>query len=276
MIGADGIHSSIRDKFAIDNRVNSGQIAYRDVIPTASLGPWPFETQSVAWLAKHKHVLVYPISKNKMLNIVAFVTKKASEVVDVKESWTNECERSEVEDDFKDFEPTVQKIISQMREKPSKWRINDREPLKQWYFLGGKVILLGDAAHAMLPHLGNGAAQSMEDCWVLARALSGYLTGECDSIQGSSPLGSMAKLYQQTRLGRAQRVQTASRAAGDTYEMQTEDMLSLSFEECCPIMAERTRERMKWVWEEDLDQCFEGVWKAMESLPQGDGWGLKP
>ena len=208
-------------------------------------------------MAKHRHFLVFPISQNKQLNIVAFVTKGEDEVADVEESWTSICDRKDVEIDFEGFDENVQEIISLMPEKPSKWRLNDRKTLDLWHYLDGKVMLLGDAAHAMLPHLGAGAGQSLEDGWVLGRALSEYLTSSAKAHFTS--LASTAQLYQDVRLPRAQKTQVTSRAAGNTYEMQTDDMLDKTFDECCPLIAERTRERMKWVWEEDLDAAYEKV-----------------
>ncbi|KAK0855518.1 hypothetical protein LTS02_011060 [Friedmanniomyces endolithicus] len=254
VIGCDGIHSAIRNQFVVDKPVFSGQIAYRGVIPISALSSWPFPSYSVPWLAKHRHLLVFPISRNEQLNIVAFVTKPENEIADVKESWTSICDRQEVFDDFAGFDKTAQEVLSLMPEQPSKWRLNDRQPLDRWHYMNGKVILLGDSAHAMLPHLGAGAGQSMEDGWLLGRALSERLSGSTNSHFAS--LGSTAQLYQTVRLPRAQKTQATSRAAGNTYELQTEDMLDKSFEECIPMIAERTRERMKWVWEEDLDAAY--------------------
>lgn len=127
----------------------SGLIAYRGVIPIKSISQWPFPSYSVCWLAKGRHFLVFPISANKDLNIVAFVTKGKEEIADVKESWTSICDRREVEDDYAGFDKHVQELISLMPEQPSKWRINDRKPLDRWHYFDGKVVLLGDAAHAM-------------------------------------------------------------------------------------------------------------------------------
>ena len=173
----------------------------------------------------------------------------------MKESWTSICDRKDVEHDFAGFDKYVQELIGLMPEKPSKWRLNDRKPLDLWHYLDSKVVLLGDAAHAMLPHLGAGAGQSLEDGWVLGRALSEYLTSSQSPHFAS--LTSAAKLYQTVRLPRAQKTQATSRAAGNTYEMQAEDMLDKTFEECIPMIEHRTRERMKWVWEEDLDAAYE-------------------
>ena len=254
VIGCDGIHSAVRNQFIADKPRNSGQYAYRAVIPIVELPkPWPFPTYSVLWAAKHKHFLVFPISRNTQLNIVAFVTSSEEAAADVEESWTSVCDRSDVEQDYAGFEKTVQTIIGLMPEQPSKWRLNHREPLDRWHYYNGKVMLLGDAAHAMLPHLGAGAGQSIEDGWVLGRAMSEYL----GHAHGMETLEQSAQVYQDVRRPRAQKTQRTSRAAGDTYEMQTEDMVDKSFEDCVPMMAERTKERMKWVWEEDLDDAYD-------------------
>ncbi|KAH9811175.1 FAD binding domain [Teratosphaeria destructans] len=255
VIGCDGIHSAVRSQFVVDDPIFSGQIAYRGVIPTNSIPSWPFKTYRVVWLAKHRHLLVSPITANNNLNIVAFVTKSEREVADVKESWTSTCERKDAIDDFADFDEPAQQVLRLLPEKPSKWKINDRLPLDQWHYMGGKVVMLGDAAHAMLPHLGAGAGQAVEDAWVLGRALQDFLAGAKNEHFAS--LEKTMQLYQDVRLPRAQKVQRTSRLAGDTYEFQAEDMKDKTLEECIPIMAERTRERMKWVWEEDLDAAYE-------------------
>ncbi|KAI7237365.1 hypothetical protein KC330_g3213 [Hortaea werneckii] len=257
LVGCDGIHSKVRNQFIVDKPIFSGQIAYRGVIPIASLNSWPFETYSVAWLAKHRHLLIFPIARNTQLNVVAFVTKAASEVADVKESWTSICNKQDVLSDFDGFDRPAQQVLNLLPDEPSKWKLNDREPLNKWHYMDGKVILLGDAANAMLPHLGAGAGQAMESGWILGRALSEHLSGTTHISFAS--LEKTAQLYQDVRLPRAQKAQRTSRAAGNTYEMQAEDMLDKSYEECIPMMAERTKERMKWVWEENLDAAFERV-----------------
>jgi salicylate hydroxylase len=159
IIAADGIHSSIRAQLAqgIDTPVHySGRIAYRGLLPmTAIAKDWPYESLSVSWLAPNKHFLVFPISNNKTLNVVAFVSKEESQLGDLKESWTSTAPRSDLEAEFAGWDPVVQKVIQAMGPRPSKWKLNDRELLGQWVFMGGKVVLSGDAAHAMLPHQGN-------------------------------------------------------------------------------------------------------------------------
>ena len=90
---------------------------------------------------------------------------------------------------------------------------------------------------------------------MLGRALSEHLSG--NTKRHFASLETTAQLYQDVRLPRAQKTQATSRAAGNTYEMQAPDMLDLSFDECIPLIAKRTADRMKWVWEEDLDAIYE-------------------
>ncbi len=158
IISADGIHSAIRLQLAkgIDTPVHySGRIAYRGLLPMSAIEKdWPYDSFAVSWLAPNKHFLVFPVSQNKTLNVVAFVTKPESELGELQESWTSTAPRSDLEAEFAGWDKTVQKVIRAMGPRPSKWKLNDRELLDQWVFLGGKVVLSGDAAHAMLPHQG--------------------------------------------------------------------------------------------------------------------------
>ncbi|KAK6443147.1 hypothetical protein LTR95_000664 [Oleoguttula sp. CCFEE 5521] len=249
VLASDGIHSVTLHQMlpATPPPPPSSQIAYRAVLPTPDLPFWPYASYSACWISEGRHFLTFPISSNKALNIVAFVTKSPDEIAasGVEESWVSTCSREEVTKDFAGFEQTVQKLIALM---PT-----------GWHFMRGKVALLGDAAHAMLPHLGAGAGQAMEDGWVLGRVVADYLTAS--SSQPPSPdFGSFEKamyLYQAARLPRAQKTQKGSRAAGLNYELIGDGMEGLSFEARLQMMAEGTRTRMKSIWEEDLDETYE-------------------
>ena len=259
MLGCDGIHSTIRRQFHQDDAVYSGKIAYRGVVPTSSLPDnWRFDTYSIIWVSRDKHFLIFPISRDKSLNIVAFVTKSEDEIQDLKESWSSTCQKRELEEDFADCEETVQQIISLMPEQPSKWRINDRDPAGQWTFMGGKVALLGDAAHPMTPHQGAGAGQAVEDGYVLSRALSEFLEAK-DSGRAGANLSRYLELYQKVRSPRAQQVQITSREAGKLYELQTPELKDKPYAECLPLMAESLQERMKWIWSEEIDEAYRKV-----------------
>lgn len=192
------------------------------------------------------------MSQNRSLSVVAYVAKREDEIPDLQESWTSTCERRELERDFSDCDATLQEVIRLMPERPSKWRISDLEPVPQWTFLGGKVVLLGDACHATTPHQGAGAGQAIEDGYILSRALADWLSGG-----RKTPLKDWMGLYQQIRLPRAQKVVETSRQAGALYEFESPDLIDLSYEEAAPMIAERLKTRMKWIWTEDLDAVYD-------------------
>lgn len=157
VIGCDGIHSTIRSEFAIDRPTYSGRIAYRGLLPLAGTdiaASWPYPSWTVSWLAPDKHLLVFPVSQNRLLNVVAFVTKLENEIGGLKESWKSSAPRSDLEHEYEGWTENVQNIIHAMTSTVSKWKLNDRELLSQWCYMDGKVVLSGDAAHAMLPHQG--------------------------------------------------------------------------------------------------------------------------
>ncbi|KEF54067.1 uncharacterized protein A1O9_09862 [Exophiala aquamarina CBS 119918] len=255
VIGCDGIHSAVRAQFTSDSPDYSGRIAYRGLVPISEIEAWwGFETYAVTWLGKNRHFLCFPISQNKVLNIVAFVAEKEENLGDLKESWTAVGKKEEVFEAFSKFEEKVQKLIGLMDDQPSKWLINDRKPLDQWIYLGGKVVLLGDAAHAMTPHQGAGAGQAIEDGYILGRALQDFLR---DSRSSSNSLGSWAQLYQAVRLPRAQKVQRTSRDAVEIYQAQADVMKDLPFDECVPEIHKRVIDRMRWVWTDDVDAEYD-------------------
>ncbi|KAJ5606680.1 hypothetical protein N7510_009461 [Penicillium lagena] len=253
VIACDGIHSTIRSQFAVDRPTYSGRIAYRGTLPFAGTElaeSWPYPSLTVSWLAPDKHFLVFPISKGRLLNVVGFVTKHEDELDGLKESWKSAAPREDLEQEYAGWTPKVQKIIRSMSPVVSKWKLNDRELLSDWCYMDGKVVLSGDAAHAMLPHQGSGAGHAIEDANVLGLAIRDFLRNP------SASLSTYMALYQAVRLPRAQKAQITSRQAGDVYEFQGPDFKGLSFEECIPVAAEKLKDRMAWVWSGDLDKDY--------------------
>lgn len=267
LLGSDGIHSEVRKQFITGAALYSGKIAYRGVVPMDELPDlgtsWPGRSHAVMWLARHKHFLVFPIGRGpaggaRALNMVAFAAKREDEIPDLRESWASTCDRAELAADFADFEPTVRALIRLLPARPSKWCINDHEPVAPWAFWDGKVALLGDACHATTPHQGAGAGQAVEDGYVLARALADWLRGQRGDNQGDgSPLRAWMELYQRIRLPRAQKVVATSRQAAELYEFEQPDVLERSYDEAVPLVAERLHARMNWIWHEDLDSIYE-------------------
>jgi salicylate hydroxylase len=292
VIACDGIHSTIRSQFAVDKPVYSGRIAYRGLVPMSAIASeWPYSTWTLSWLAPNKHFLVFPISKNKQLNVVAFMAKDEENLGGLKESWKASSPRARLEREYEGWTHTVQKIMQAMPPVISEWKINDRDPLSQWHYMDGKVVLSGDAAHAMVPqqgmfapifdfvdagpcigffvpsHIliclcteGSGAGLSIEDANVLGLAVRDYLANP------SAGLSAYMSLYQDTRLPRAQKAQATSRQAAEVYDMKGPDFEGLSFEECLPVVKEKVTSRMAWVWNTDLEADYAAA-KEKSSLP---------
>jgi salicylate hydroxylase len=120
----------------------------------------------------------------------------------MEESWIRECDRSEVIDNYRGWHESLLRLFS-ATEKHYKWALYDRDPLTQW--TKGRVTILGDAAHPMLPYLGQGACQAMEDGCVLAAALA----DAGDDVRAG------LQLYERVRLPRARRVVLTARERGE-------------------------------------------------------------
>ena len=99
-------------------------------------------------------------------------------------------------------------------------------------------------------HVGAGAGQAIEDGYILGRALHDCL-GSRGNVQ------QWANLYQDVRLPRAQKAQRTAREAGNVYEMQAEGLKGVDYDACLPKVRDRLKDRMKWVWSEEIDDAYE-------------------
>ncbi|KAB5578039.1 hypothetical protein GE09DRAFT_538902 [Coniochaeta sp. 2T2.1] len=256
VIGADGIHSAVRRHYVNDNAQYGDMVVYRGLCAIEDIkDTWPVHTYATIWMAPGKHFLTFPICDNQVLNVVGFVSTPLEKVEQAKESWTLAGEKGEVQREFRDFDPAVLSVIEKMDANPLKWILYDREPLDQWSFSGGKVALLGDAAHAMCPHQGAGAGQAMEDGYILGRALHDFF--EARGTKNEHCLATAMQLYQSVRYPRAARVQTTSRQAGDVYELRMAEVAGLSYDDALPVAKSMLEHRMKWIWGDDIDKAYE-------------------
>ena len=165
LIGADGIHSRVRQElFGPDDPAFSGLIAWRGVIPMAALPPHLARPVGTNWVGPGRHVVHYPLRRGELMNFVGIVERADWQV----ESWTAQGTTAELAADFAGWHADVQAMIQAIAT-PYKWALMLRQPLQQWTI--GRVTLLGDACHATLPMLAQGAVQAIEDGFVLGRAL---------------------------------------------------------------------------------------------------------
>lgn len=165
VIAADGIHSELRHKVTPPSRpIFSGSVAYRGVIRHDCVPDWPTASW-LMWLGKGKHFLTFPLRGGKLINYVGFVP--ADE--EMKESWSAPGDPGLLRREFTGWDPRIESLLDQVQA-TFRWALYDRDPLPTWS--QGRLTLLGDAAHPMLPHLGQGANQSIEDGIALATILA--------------------------------------------------------------------------------------------------------
>ncbi len=207
VIAADGIHSVLQPHVVPPSTpVFSGSIAYRGTIPHARAPHWPTDAWEM-WLGDRKHFLVFPLRAGEIINFVGFVPAEG----EMRESWSAPGDPDQLRAEFAGWNDRLTGLLAQV-DQTFRWGLYDREPLARWH--EGRLVLLGDAAHPMLPHLGQGANQSIEDGAALARILR--------DRAGDLP-GALAA-YQALRLERVAEVQRNARKNGMRYDSHYQDL----------------------------------------------------
>ena len=202
VVGADGIHSELRPYVYPPSRpVFHGTISYRGVVPHERIPDWPNDAW-LMWLGKGKHFLTFPVRAGRLINYVGFVP--ADE--EMKELWSAAGDPAVLRREFVGWDPCIATVLEQVQT-TFRWALYDREPLPGWG--KGRLTLLGDAAHPMLPHMGQGANQSIEDGMALATILS-------HADRKSAPIALRA--YERLRRERVAEVQRGSRQNGLRYD----------------------------------------------------------
>lgn len=204
VIAADGMRSALQP-FATEPSPPeySGYRAYRGLVERAALDEWAEETHQV-WMGDGKHFMVFPVRSGTLLNYVGFVPMDE----ETAESWSAVGDRDELAADFAGWDPAIAHLLTKV-ESCFWWGLFDRRPLKSWS--KGRLTLLGDAAHPMLPHLGQGVNQAIEDGVALSILLQG---------RASSEVPNVLQAYEHLRKPRTDMVQTEARKNGMRYDSQ--------------------------------------------------------
>jgi salicylate hydroxylase len=235
VIGADGIHSLVRA--ALTEPVPptySGLCAFRALVPAEQAPGFARRPAQTLWLGPGHHLVHYPISAGRYVNLVAFAP--AGDYTT--ESWTATGTVAVLLAEFAGWDG---RLISLLRaaQTPGRWALLDRAPLTRW--TSGTTTLLGDAAHPMFPFFGQGAAQAMEDAAALARCL----------VAAPADPAAALRRYEALRIPRTTRLQEVSHARAhvnhlpDGPEQQARDA---SFKETDPLAASA------WIYAHDADQ----------------------
>lgn len=193
IVGADGIHSTVRQRlFGPDRPSFTGVIAWRGIVPMERLPRHLHRMVGTNWIGPGAHVVHYPLRSGRLMNFVGALERADWKV----ESWSARGDPRDLAADFAGWHDDVQALIRGI-DAPHKWALMVRAPLERW--TAGRATLLGDAAHSMLPFLAQGAVMAIEDGFILARCLKEY------GIDG-------LKNYEQARLERTRRAVEGSAA----------------------------------------------------------------
>jgi salicylate hydroxylase len=203
VIAADGLRSIVRDTlFDPDPPTFSGHIAWRSLVPATLLGPEYVQRRNTNHVGPGCNFVVYPVRGESLVNIVALTRSDTW----VEESWAAKGDIAKLRQHFMDWCPYVQRALDAMpAETLYHWGLFIRRPLERW--VKGHVALLGDAAHPMLPYMGQGASSAIEDGIVLGRAFA----AEAD------PAKALA-LYEGSRVKRTAFLQAESNLGGDRLQ----------------------------------------------------------
>lgn len=205
VVGADGVHSAIRRHVAGDVRCKfSGTVGYRGLIAVEDMPSLPDATPLQFWAGPGRHLLHYSIEGGRTVNFLAVV--RVPEWTNT--GWMEECAVSDAVDAFAGWYPAVTEMVGATKV-GARWGLHDLAPLRRWH--SERVVLIGDAAHAMMPHQGQGANQTIEDAIVLADCLADAdMPGDLRAALGR---------YEQRRRRRTVAVQWLSRRTADLMHL---------------------------------------------------------
>lgn len=203
LVAADGLRSAIGAAMAGGGApLFTGHMAWRATVPVARLGRHAPPPEASVWIGPARHAVTYLLRGGNLANIVAVVERDGGSA----EDWHLTGARSDALKDFAGWHPTIRIMLGEA-DTLYRWALFDRKPRAQWH--DGHAVLIGDAAHPMLPYLAQGAAMAIEDAWVLARCLAAH-----DGI--ADALGQ----YQKLRQPRTSRVQAMARTNGQHFHQR--------------------------------------------------------
>jgi salicylate hydroxylase len=208
LVGADGVRSAVRAALVPDDAPRfTGHVAYRFLVPRAAAAPFMGQGRSAIFIGPQRTFNRYTMQGGAVVNCAGLAETGEA----VPEGWSLPASVDEVAAAFPDWHADVTGLIGQAHS-IIKWGLYDRAPLPRWSV--GRVTLLGDAAHAMLPFLGMGAAMAIEDGWALARCLA-----------LEPDVGAALARYEAARRERCETMQAMSRRQGEMTQAMDPDAL---------------------------------------------------
>jgi salicylate hydroxylase len=196
LVGADGLHSVVATQlFGQTPATDTGQIAWRAMVQTDALGAAAPPPTACAWVGRGRHAVTYYVRGGALVNFVGVVERES----DAGEDWNQSGDLSRARADFKGWAPPITRLL-ETATGIAQWKLFARPPAPR--FWQGSTVLLGDACHAMLPFMAQGAAMAIEDAYVLMDCLKQTAAHPAQGLEA----------YHQARHARTCRVVAASKA----------------------------------------------------------------
>jgi len=207
VVGADGVRSPVRRWVTGDEEtVYSGTSAYRGIVPVERLPSLPNPKAIQFWMGPDAHLLQYAIGGGgEAVNFFAVI--EGPKTWPHKDRWLTEIEPGEALESLKGWHPAVTEMVGAV-EHTVRWGLFTVRPLLHWH--RGRVVLIGDSAHAMLPHHGQGANTTIEDAITLAELLT---------HADPRDLEPTLRRYQSLRRARTRKIQRSSWATNDLLHL---------------------------------------------------------
>jgi salicylate hydroxylase len=203
LIGADGIHSTVRGQlFGKELPRYTGNVAWRGLVPAERVAHLDLGRVTGVWMGPNRSIVQYYVAAARTFNWIGISRSEQP----ARESWLAEGRIEDALAEYSGWHTTIRSIIA-ATPRVLRQALYDREPLPDWRV--GRVVLLGDAAHPMMPFYAQGAAQSIEDAYVLAG---------CLAANPAEPEAAL-KRYVQLRQPRTAWMQNLSRREEELYQM---------------------------------------------------------
>ncbi|HKI74712.1 MAG TPA: FAD-dependent monooxygenase, partial [Pseudomonadales bacterium] len=203
VVGADGIHSRTREILAgADLPKFTGHVAWRGLVPAERLKSLALRKVVTSWMAPGSHAVTYFVRRGELVNFVGIREHRDA----LPESWNGRGDNATLLADLDDWHPTVRQIAEAIQT-PLCWGLFTHGPLPSW--TRGRIALLGDACHPMLPYMAQGAVMAIEDAWVLAA-----------SLKEAADVPRALRTYQSRRFARATRVQEIAQRNGKLFHLE--------------------------------------------------------
>jgi len=195
VVGADGIHSVVRNVIASDQPRFAGGSIFRGLVPADQVPELAREPMIRMWAGPAQHCVCYPVAGGRAISFSATVPARQA----ASESWSALGSTAELASAYRGWNPVVTRLLA-AAEVVGRWDLHDRDPIPRWST--ARLTLVGDAAHPMLPFMAQGGNQAIEDAVAL---------GTCIAALGTDAVAIALRVYEALRAPRAALIQRGSR-----------------------------------------------------------------